>query len=88
MAAWEAGWYYLAAGASNTYWVSWGDAWQGLQYVMAEPRGSGQSRLHVTAYGIQSIPRFGASPRISYWVDVTNYGPSGTNFVLRGQKVD
>jgi hypothetical protein len=65
-----------------------GDTWQGLQYVLAEPRGSGQSRLHVTADGTQSIPRFGASPRISYWVDVTNYGPSGTNFVLSGQKVE
>ena len=38
---------------------------------MEEPRGSGQSRLHVTAHGVQSIPRFGASPLTSYWVDVT-----------------
>lgn len=85
--AWEAGWYYLGAGASDTYWVSWGDTWQGLQFIAAEARGN-EARLDVVGYGIRTVPRFGASPLISYWVTVVNRGPSGSNFVLRGQRVD
>jgi hypothetical protein len=88
VAAWESGWYWLAAGQSDTYWVSWGDTWQGLQFIMAEPRGGGQTQMYVTSYGIQIVPRIGLPPRFSYWVDVVNRGPAGSNFVLRGQRVD
>ena len=84
---WESGWYWLAAGQSGTYWVSWGDTWQGLQFIAAEPRGAGQTQMFVVGHGIQSVPRFGAPPLISYWVDVVNRGPSDSNFVLRGQQV-
>jgi len=87
--AWEAGWYWLPAGGSDTYWVSWGDTWQGVQFIAAEPRGVGQDpKMDVTSYGIQSIPQFGAPPRTSYWVTVVNSGASDSNFVLRGQRVD
>ncbi|GGS93020.1 hypothetical protein [Streptomyces violaceus] len=83
--AWEAGWYYLGAGETGTYWVSWGDTWQGLQFIAADPRG-GTTRLHVESHGIQKVAQFGASPLTSYWVTVTNYG-DGSNFVLMGQQV-
>jgi hypothetical protein len=85
--AWESGWYWLGAGQSGTYWVSWNDTWQGLQFILAEPRGAA-TRMDVVNHGIQSIPRFGAPPLVSYWVTVTNNGSSGSNFVLRGQRVD
>lgn len=88
MAAWESGWYWLAAETSGTYWVSWGDTWQGIQFIMAEPRGGGQTRIDIDSYGIQSVPRFGLPPLTSYWVNVVNRGPTASNFVLRGQRVD
>lgn len=88
MAAWEIGWNWLAAGQSGTYWVSWDDTWQGLQFIMAEPRGGGQTQMYVVGHGIQVVPRFGAPSLFSYWVDVVNRGPADSNFVLRGQRVD
>jgi hypothetical protein len=86
-AAWEAGWYYLKAGEAGTYWVSWDDTWQGLQFIATEPRGPGQAQVYVTSYGIQTVPQFGANPRVSYWVEAVNRGPSDVNFVLRGERV-
>lgn len=47
MAAWEAGWYWLEAGASDTFWISWGDTWQGLQFIAAEPRPTQENRMDV-----------------------------------------
>jgi hypothetical protein len=44
--------------------------------------------MHVTSHGIQVTPQFGAPALFSYWVDVVNRGPSDSNFVLRGQRVD
>lgn len=86
--AWETGWFWLAAGERTNLWVSWGDAWEGVQFIVPEARGGGEARLDVISYGIRSIPRFGASTLFSYWVEVINRGPADTNFVLRGQRVD
>lgn len=88
MAHWEAGWYWLAAGQSGEYWVSWGDTPQGLQFIMAEPRGSANAILYTVSQGLRSIAQFGAPPKVSYWITVTNNGPDATNFVLTGQRVD
>jgi hypothetical protein len=86
--AWEAGWYWLAAGESTTHWVSWGDTWQGLQFIVPEPRGGGEARFDVVSYGIRSIPQFGVASLFSYWVEVINRGPTDSNYVLRGERVD
>lgn len=85
-AAWELGWIYHRAGQAGTYVVSWNDTWQGVQFIVPEARGN-DALVSITAYGIRSIPRFGQPPRISYYVDVVNAGPSDTNFVLRGGRV-
>jgi hypothetical protein len=85
--AWEVGWNWLNAGQTGEYWVSWGDTEQGLQYIVPDPRGN-DAILYTVALGRRSIPQFGAPPRISYWVRVFNAGPAGTNFVLRGHRVD
>jgi hypothetical protein len=87
-AAWEAGWYWLGAGESSQYWVSWGDTPQGLQFIVADPRGSGQSIMYTESLGIRSIAQFGAPPKVSYWIRVVNNGPDGQNFVLKGARVD
>lgn len=84
--AWETGWYYLNEGQSGEYWVSWGGTPQGLQFITAEPRG-GNARLDTTTHGLVSLPQFGAPPKDTYWVTVTNRGPGGTNFVLTGNRV-
>jgi hypothetical protein len=86
-AAWETGWYWLGAGQSGTYWVSWGDTWQGLQFIAAEPRASSMNRMDVIGQGIRTIPQFGVPPKVSYWVTVVNRGPDAANFVLRGTRV-
>lgn len=88
MAAWEAGWLYLAAGASETWGVTWDGAPQGLQFIAAEPRGPADAKVDVTAYGMETVPQFGRSWRYTYWVDVVNSGRTDTNFVLRGHRVD
>jgi len=87
-AAWEAGWYWLDAGQSGEYWVSWGDTPQGLQFITADPRGSGQSVMYTQMQGVRSIAQFGTTPKVSYWITVHNNGPDGENFVLRGTRVD
>lgn len=87
--AWEIGWYYLAAGQSGDYWVTFpADAWVGLQFIAAEPRGPAQTRMDVESYGIQSTPQFGTTSKFAYWVKVVNRGPNNSNFVLRGWRVD
>jgi hypothetical protein len=88
VAAWELGTFWLGAGQSSTYWVSWGDTWQGLQFIAALPRGAGEARMDIVGHGVRAIPRFGTPPLISYWVDVVNRGPSDTTFVLSGHRVD
>jgi hypothetical protein len=87
MAAWQTGSYWLAAGQSDTYWVSWGDTWQGLQFIVAVPSGGG-ARMDIISYGMRAIPQFGANSLISYWVNVINRGSDDSNFVLMGQRVD
>lgn len=84
--AWEAGWNWLGEGEAGNYWVSWGGAPQGLQFIMAEPRG-GNARLDTSSRGIVSLPQFGAPPIVTYWVTVICHGPGGTNFVLTGERV-
>ncbi|GAA2694830.1 hypothetical protein [Nonomuraea recticatena] len=85
--AWESGFYYLAAGQSWPYWVSWGDTDQGLQYIVPDPRGGGVLRTHTEDYGIQKVAQFGGSPKISYWVTVKNHSTVGSYFALRGNRV-
>jgi hypothetical protein len=51
MAAWEIGWYWLEAGETSDYWVSWEGTRQGLQFIMAEPRDD-RTRLDTTSRGI------------------------------------
>jgi hypothetical protein len=87
-APWETGWYWLAPGQSGEYWVSWGDTPQGLQFIIADPRGGGQSVMYTVSLGIRSIAQFGVPPKYSYWLTVINNGPDGQNFVLKGTRVD
>jgi hypothetical protein len=86
-AAWQAGWYYLAPGASSEYWVSWGDTWQGIQFITTEPRSAATSKVYVEAQGMQTVPMFGVPPKVSYWIRAMNPGSEGAYFVLRGQRV-
>lgn len=83
--AWQTSAMSLGAGETRDFWVSWGDAWQGLQYIQAKPFPYGV-RLDIIAYGIRNLGVYDPSSDgiISYWVTVRNDNNNSCQFVLRG----
>lgn len=87
-AAWESGWFWLGVGESNDYYASWDDTHQGLQFMMAEPRGGGitPSILYTVSLGMMAPSA--TPPKWSYWLRVVNNGSDSVGFVIRGVRVD
>ncbi|MGX2992961.1 hypothetical protein JNUCC64_01495 [Streptomyces sp. JNUCC 64] len=83
--AWEIGAYWLNTGATQDFWFSWDETWQGLQYAQTRPAPSG-ARVDVVAYGIQNRGTTSThwDGLITYWLTVVNRANHGTNFYIRG----
>src|SRR5262249_34696092 len=75
--------YYLAAGAVGRYWVSFGGADHGAQFIGGQVQNPGGSLQMSNQTKCKN-----ADGSITYWVTIQNIGNVGTNFALQGGGYD
>jgi hypothetical protein len=71
--------YYLAAGATGRYWVSFGGADHGAQAIGGHPENPGGSLQATDQTKTQNV-----GGTFTYWVTIQNIGSVPTNFSLQG----
>jgi hypothetical protein len=79
MAFHNVGSFFLAAGAVGRYWVSFGGADHGAQFIGGQVQNPGGC-LQMS----DQTKRMNADGSITYWVTIQNIGSVGTNFALQG----